>query len=111
MGKKINEAAIANELEEASVFFKKTTSRPKKTSTSISGSSRQDDRTDERSNERLAEKELSHSDNRQIIRHSFDIYRDQLLKLQYIQLEAVQRGNKKPKLGDLVRKALDEFLD
>lgn len=47
---------------------------------------------------------------RLIIRHAFDIYSDQLYGLQAIQLEAVQNGKKKPKLGTMVQKALDLYL-
>lgn len=47
---------------------------------------------------------------RRIIRHAFDIYSDQLYALQAIQLEAVQDGKKKPKLGTMVQRALDLYL-
>jgi hypothetical protein len=47
---------------------------------------------------------------RQKIRHAFDIYQDQLFALQMKQLEAVQRGKRKPKLGKMVQDAIDLFL-
>ena len=47
---------------------------------------------------------------RQKIRHAFDIYQDQLISLQMRQLEAVQRGKRKPKLGKMVQDAIDLYL-
>ena len=45
------------------------------------------------------------------IRHAFDIYEDQLRALHTLQLKAVQAGRRKPKLGKMVQKALDQFLE
>lgn len=56
------------------------------------------ERPKERTNERIK------------IRHSFDIFQDQLSKLQEIQIKTIQQGRKKPRLGDLAQQALDEFL-
>jgi len=47
---------------------------------------------------------------RQKIRHAFDIYQDQLFALQMRQLEAVQKGKRKPKLGKMVQDAIDLYL-
>jgi hypothetical protein len=47
---------------------------------------------------------------RRKIRHAFDIYQDQLFSLQMRQLEAVQRGKRKPKLGRMVQDAIDMYL-
>ena len=44
------------------------------------------------------------------VRHSFDIYRDQLLSLGDIQLARHRQTGRKPKLGDLVQEALDAFV-
>lgn len=44
------------------------------------------------------------------IRHTFDIFKDQLNALQTIQLEAVTSDKDKPTLGELVQQALDEYL-
>jgi hypothetical protein len=68
-----------------------------------------DVRTDERSNERTNVR-TSSKPKRQKIRHAFDIYQDQLLALQIRQLEAVQRGKRKPKLGKMVQDAIDLYL-
>ena len=47
---------------------------------------------------------------RTIFRHTFDVYDDQYRDLQVIQLEAVRDGKKKPKLGGMVRQALDAYI-
>ena len=47
---------------------------------------------------------------RTIYRHTFDIFKDQYRDLQVIQLEAVREGKKKPKLGVMVRQALDTYI-
>lgn len=57
-----------------------------------------DDPSDAQSSERLR------------VRHSFDIYRDQLLSLGDVQLARHRQTGRKPKLGDLVQEALDAFV-
>ena len=59
-------------------------------------------RTNERSNERTVE--------RQRVRHSFDIWQDQLLGLTEIQAERFSQSGRKPKLGELVQEALDAYI-
>lgn len=44
------------------------------------------------------------------VRHSFDIWQDQLLGLSEIQAERFSRTGRKPKLGDLAQEALDAFI-
>ncbi len=132
--------AISNELEGASLFFTKpaapagislATSEPAVSSavapphspTPIPATAsdppqpiqenQNQDRTsapsDVRTNERTYGRTVS-SPKRQKIRHAFDIYRDQLMALQLRQLEAVQRGRRKPKLGKMVQEAIDLYL-
>ena len=43
-------------------------------------------------------------------RHSFDVWRDQLLALTEIQVERFDRTGRKPKLGELVQEALDAYI-
>src|SRR5688500_17612954 len=69
---------------------------------------RTNDRTFERPNERLNERPPKQK--REKIRHTFDIYRDQLVALQMIQLEKFQAGRKKPKLGKMVAEGIDLFI-
>lgn len=44
------------------------------------------------------------------VRHSFDIYQDQLLALTEIQADIFRQTGKKPKVGDLVQQALDAYI-
>lgn len=136
--KKLNIDSIANELEGASLFFKKsptpsslpepvqevpeTVSNPMpesptlpiiETSTQAQKEENQyQKRTDERSNERPNEVtfERPYKPKREKIRHTFDIYRDQLVSLQSIQLERFRAGKKKPKLGKMVAEGIDLYL-
>jgi hypothetical protein len=55
-------------------------------------------RTNVRTNERMR------------VRHSFDVWQDQLLALAQIQAERFNRTGKKPKLGELVQEALDAYV-
>jgi hypothetical protein len=58
--------------------------------------------TNERTNERTLE--------RSRVRHSFDIWQDQLLGLSEIQADRFSRTGRKPKLGELVQEALDVYI-
>ena len=44
------------------------------------------------------------------VRHSFDVYRDQLLALGDIQQSVARQQGKRPRLGDLVQEALDSYI-
>jgi hypothetical protein len=65
-------------------------------------SSRTSGQTNERTNERVLE--------RSRVRHSFDIWQDQLLGLSEIQANRFSRSGRKPKLGELVQEALDDYI-
>ena len=91
MTKKLNEDRIQNELRNQSAFFPNEKKK----------------RSFQRSNVPTDEP----TEPRVIIRHTFDIYDDQLRELHSIQLKAVQSGKKKPKIGAMVRKAIDEFFE
>jgi len=139
MKKKLNIEGITNELEGASLFFSKSPTLPplpqpvesiieKKENTisdsptsanlDVSDSQAQNEekqyqkRTDERSNERTTERlnERTFKPKREKIRHTFDIYRDQLVSLQSIQLDRFRAGKKKPKLGKMVSEGIDLYL-
>jgi hypothetical protein len=56
----------------------------------------------ERPNERMNE--------RKRVRHSFDIYQDQLLSLKEIAIDREQAQGKRVLLGDLVQEALDKLI-
>jgi hypothetical protein len=73
---------------------------------------RSNERTFEPPNERLNERSNKRTFKMKRIktRHTFDIYQDQLTSLLAIQLEKVQAGKKKPKLGKMVSAAIDLYL-
>lgn len=64
-------------------------------------------RTNVRNNERTSER----SKDRTKIRHSFDVYKDQLLSLKEIQLQRELVTGDKTLLGDLVQEALDLLIE
>jgi len=115
--KTLNVEALTNELQGASLFFQKPKPTPPLVGTRqsrvIEGeqsvyavkNERPNERTIERTNVRKMEKA-----ERVKVRHSFDVYKDQLVELQALQLTAVRRGKRKPKLGDLVQQAIDLYL-
>ena len=63
-------------------------------------------REDERKHERRNEPTLD----RTKVRHSFDVYQDQVLALGDIQQAAARAHGKRPWLGDLVQEALDRYI-
>ena len=73
---------------------------------------RTNERTFERPNDRSNERSIKRlpKQKREKIRHTFDIYRDQLVALQTIQLEKFQAGKKKPKLGTMVAEGIDLYI-
>jgi hypothetical protein len=60
------------------------------------------ERTTERSSDRTVE--------RKKVRHSFDVFEDQLTTLEEIQHKAKKANGKKPSLGDLIQEALDKWI-
>jgi hypothetical protein len=54
-------------------------------------------------NEQTKERTLKH--------HSFDVFIDQLISLDQIQTQIYQDTGKKPKIGELVREALDSYIE
>ena len=64
-------------------------------------------RPSDRSNERTNEQHMAP---RMRVRHSFDIWEDQLLSLAAIQADRFAASRRKPKLGELVQEALDAYI-
>jgi hypothetical protein len=60
--------------------------------------------------ERTNERTNGRTDERLIVRHSFDIGRDQLMALAEIQTHIFNQTGRKPKLGPLVQDALDAYI-
>jgi hypothetical protein len=71
---------------------------------------RTNDRTDRRPNDGTTKVAPESPAERVRVRHSFDVYRDQLLSLTEIQAVLFSKTGKKPKLGDLVQDALDAYI-
>jgi len=71
-------------------------------------------RTSERLNtapvNRTSERTNGRPQRRSLIRHTFDIYQDQLTALRKLQLEALTLDGSKLALGEMVREALDAYL-
>ncbi|WP_420628636.1 hypothetical protein [Candidatus Leptofilum sp.] len=103
MTKDLNEKAILNELKQGSSFFKTQHKTEKRTF------ERSNEPTNDRTTEQI-EKNNSEQLARRKVRHTFDIYEDQLQALHTLQLKAVQQGKRKPKLGTMVQEAIDSYL-
>src|SRR5437867_4317656 len=119
-----NTESIANELEGASLFFAKPNTtppaqvpasvshvQPKDTKTQPlhkrSRNERPNVRTDDAPNERPTERPVEPTIERIKVRHSFDIFADQLRDLQTLQWQAVQVGKRKPTLGVMIQQGID----
>ena len=110
MKKKLNETAVLNELRNSSVFFRNHSPvvSAKKTIKKKRFASPRKKRIDRKEPEKIKKErsnvppdertnERSFTDMERIkIRHTFDIFEDQLRSLHTLQLKAVQEGKKKP---------------
>lgn len=66
--------------------------------------------TNEQKNERSKVQKNVNSSVRPVIRHTFDIFEDQLVDLKRLQIEAMQQRRRKRKLGEMVQIALDQYI-
>ena len=64
----------------------------------------------QKTNERTNEHGMKKPNERKIERHSFDIFSDQKMGLDELQLMLYRKHGKKPKIGSLVREAIDELF-
>src|SRR5437588_12438031 len=64
----------------------------------------------QKTNERTNEQKIKKTNERKIERHSFDIFSDQKMGLDELQLMLYRKQGKKPKIGSLVREAIDELF-
>lgn len=134
MKKKLNETVIANELKGGSLFFAnraqsempeptndvntRTAERVnERTADDANGRTpeRSNTRTEEQPNERTGERpnaptQAAKPAERAIIRHSFQFYQDQLTQLKRLRAQKELQGEP-CHLSDLVRQAVDDFLD
>jgi hypothetical protein len=67
-------------------------------------------RTNEQRNERSNGQKNEAVLERLVIRHTFDIFEDQLVDLKRLQIEAMQQRRRKRKLGQMVQLALDQYI-
>ena len=67
-------------------------------------------RLNERSNEEWRRQTIERESERTKVRHTFDVFRDQLLDLGDIQQTLARKLGTKPRLGDLVQEALDDYI-
>jgi hypothetical protein len=67
-------------------------------------------RSNERPNEGLPRQTDERKRERTKVRHSFDVFRDQILDLGDIQQALAREQGTKPRLGDLVQEALDNYI-
>ncbi len=68
------------------------------------------EKTKQPSNEATNERTKDRSHKREKIRHTFDIYKDQLLSLRQVTLEREAMFGDRVLLGDVVQEALDMFI-
>lgn len=140
MSKKVlNIDGITNELEGASLFFSKSTNPPPPSNLKPDGKQspgkvlssvpqvidkptldtsvldnftdqkvkkRSNEETNEPTNERL----IQQSTVRKKIRHTFDIFADQLMSLRELSIEQEKTFGDRVLLGDLAQQALDQFI-
>ena len=107
MSKKLNTSAIQNELTGQSVFFKqKHSSLPDKNLPEESNMSKVRSVRDVRNvrGVRLSTK-------RERKRHPFDIYRDQLEKLQQMKSDYMMKTGEMKSMSEMVREALDNYIE
>jgi hypothetical protein len=64
----------------------------------------------QKTNERTNEQKIKKPNERKIERHSFDIFSDQKMGLDELQLMLYRKHGKKPKIGSLVREAVDDLF-
>ena len=107
MNKKLNTSAIQNELSGQSVYFKEKPISPA-AEKPMEESIATDVRTvrevrDVRSVRPLMKRERK--------RHPFDIYRDQLEKLQQMKSEYMMKTGEMKSMSEMVREALDIFIE
>ena len=64
----------------------------------------------QKTNERSKDQKIKRHNERKIERHSFDIFSDQKMGLDELQLMLYRKQGKKPKIGSLVREAIDDLF-
>jgi hypothetical protein len=104
------EQELAQLEEQPEVAFSDMSSTQESEEAIESSNVRTNDRTAEAANKRTTKLAAGPPPERVRVRHSFDVYRDQLFSLTEIQTALFSKTGKKPKLGDLVQEALDAYI-
>ena len=101
MVKVLQTDSIANELKQGSAFFRKQATPKLKPAAESKVTE----------NAKQVPEQAIEEGKRIKVRHTFDIFQDQLLKLHQIQFTAMQQGRKKPGIGSMVQEALDLYFN
>ena len=107
MRKKLNTSAIQNELSGQSVFFKEKSISP-----TVKKPLEESKLSDVRSVRDVRDvRGVRLSTKRERKRHPFDIYQDQLEKLQQMKSDYMMKTGKMKSMSEMVREALDNYID
>src|SRR3712207_5628212 len=111
MSKKLDTSGVVNELRGNSAFFParhvEALAPAREPAPPTTGTPAQ---TTPTANEPPTERTNEPSSQRRKVRHTFDIFDDQLLSLKEITIERQRTGGNRVLLGDLVQEALDRFI-
>ena len=118
MKKTLNESSITSELRGQSAFFPRQAPPPSTTQDQPQAEPARSDRQQEHSrhaenvrrNSGTLERSNEQTPQRRKIRHTFDIFHDQLLALRELALQRDMQSGTRTLLGDLVQEALDAFI-
>jgi len=107
--KQPNIESLTNELHEGSLFFQRQVNTPSPTD-KIESFQAKSERMNETTNVPTIQRTNDSKPTRIVIRHTFDVFQDQLIRLQKLQIAAMTQGRRKTKLGKMVQKAIDLYL-
>jgi hypothetical protein len=108
MKKQLNENTIVNELRGSSAFFRNAAARTPERANGRTPE-RPTTRTDDHPNASTPERPDVRTGKRQIARHSFNFYQDQIVALKRLVAQRSLAGDETT-LSDLARQAIDDFL-
>lgn len=104
------ETAALNPLENRPVMTREPDDENGRRLATETPTQHKNDGRNDRPTESPDDRSIDHPADRIKVRHSFDVYQDQLLQLSQLQMALYEATGKKPALGDLAQKALDTFL-
>lgn len=109
--KKLNTEQTLSELAD-SPFFREAHERQEKSGKAVSSKKRSASRETKKepSKKRSTVATVEKTNERTKVRHTFDIFSDQLMSLKKIQLEREEMFGKRYRIGDLAQEALDMLI-